>query len=58
MTALRTANQILAHFSSHPSVRVIRVCGTYEIWRCEEGTLTERHARYDLAELKTWAARW
>lgn len=58
MTALRTANQILSHFKSHPSVRVIRCCGVYEVWKVEDGQLEGCHARYNLAELKTWAARW
>jgi hypothetical protein len=57
-TTLRTANQILAHFRNHPGVRVIRACGVYEIWRCEQGALDQRVASYDLAELKAWAARW
>ena len=59
MTAnLRTANQILAHFKSHPSVRVIRICGVYEIWKVEDGQLEGRHAQYDLPQLKAWAAQW
>ena len=56
--SLRTANQILTHFQSHPSVRVIRSCGIYEIWKVEDGRLEGRHAQYDLAELKAWAARF
>jgi hypothetical protein len=55
---LRTANQILRFFRTHPSVRVIRLMGTYEIHRVEDGRLDGRMATYDLAQLKEWAARW
>jgi hypothetical protein len=58
MTALRTANQILAHFKSHPGVRVIRNCGVYEVWSVEDDQLEGCQAQYDLSELKAWAARW
>ena len=57
MTRL-TANQIIAKFRNHSSVRVVRVCGIYEIWRCEDGAFSERMASYDLAELKVWATRF
>jgi hypothetical protein len=58
MTALRTANQILSHFKSHPGVRVIRNCGIYEVWSVKDGQLEGRQAQYDISELKIWAARW
>ena len=57
-TNLRTANQILSFFRTHPNVRVIRLMGTYEIHRVEDGRLDGRMATYDLAQLKEWAARW
>ena len=57
-TKLRTANQILSFFRTHPKVRVIRLMDTYEIHSVEDGRLTGCHARYDLAQLKEWAARW
>ena len=55
---LRTANQILSFFRTHPDVRVIRMMGTYEIYRVKDGRLDGRMATYDLAQLKEWAARW
>jgi hypothetical protein len=55
---LRTANQILSYFRTHDHVRVIRLMGTYEIHRVEDGQLAGRQATYDLAQLKEWAARW
>lgn len=55
---LKTANQILSYFKSHPQVRVIRVCGIYQIWKVLDGKPNERMAQYDLKELKAWAAQW
>jgi hypothetical protein len=55
---LRTANQILSFFRTHPQVRVVRLMGTYEIHRVDDGRLNGRMATYDLAQLKEWAARW
>lgn len=60
MTAskLRTANQVLSFFRDHPQVRVIRLMGTYQIHRVDDGRIAERMATYDLTQLKEWAARW
>jgi hypothetical protein len=55
---LRTANQIISFFRTHPHVRVIRLMGTYKIYRVENGQLDGCMATYDLAQLKEWAARW
>ena len=55
---LRTVNQIFKFFRNHPDARVLRVMGTYEIWSVENGKASERQAKYNLAELKEWAARW